>query len=287
MRTFPKATPWVFLCVIAALQMPTQVSSQTTLPQSAGVEQAVQLPRFDVVSVRETKSPIFQETLKADGYVGRGVNLNHLIMKAYGIPQLDRLAGTPAWSTGKRFDIQAKVDNADIPANSKLSAQQHGEMLKQILVERFQLTMHQEERVQPIYVLTVSSKPGPLLEKSRLNDGDSAPPSVRVIHRLKRGQLTEERFTMSDFANQLSGILHRFVVDQTNLDGLYDIQIDWNPDDALPTASGAADSSQPDSSNTNPSIFTALQEQLGLKLRASKGPVTVWVVDHVELPSDN
>lgn len=291
MRTYSRTVSWLLtVLVIATFQIldHTAVSQVASLPSVEG-EGPAQMPRFAIISVRETQRMTFQEGMSADGYAGNGVNLNHLIMEAYGIPQLDRLVGTPKWSSERRFDIQAKVDDPDIPILSKLSPQQQRTMLKQILTERFQLTMHEEERVQPIYVLTAMKKPGPFLERSRLNDADSESLTrpVRIIHRLKKGQLTEERFTMPDFANQLAGILHRVVVDKTNLDGLYDIQIDWNPDDALPTMSDASDINRSDSPKTNPSIFTALQEQLGLKLSAAKGPARVWVIDHVELPSEN
>lgn len=275
--------------VVAALQLSLEVATAQAVRPGVQGEAAVPLPRFSVVSVRETKSPIFREELRADGFSGTGVNLTRLIMESYGIPQLDRLVGLPTWGIGKRFDVQAKVDDADVPAIAKLSAPQRRAMLQQVLAERFKLTMHEEERMQPIYLLTAAKTPGPLLQKSRWNDPQSGLPTSpgRVVRRQKRGQLTDERFTMADFANQLAGVLHKGVVDQTNLDGPYDLQLDWNPDDALPAANNSANSNVSDSGATGSSIFTALQEQLGLKLKPSKGLVRVWVIDHVELPSDN
>ena len=84
---------------------------------------------------------------------------------------------------------------------------------------------------------------------------------------------------MAGFADLLSSSLHMDVVDDTHLDGLYNLQLDWNPDETTGQAS--------DEAEDKPSIFTAVREQLGLKLTSSKGPVKVWVIDHVELPSEN
>jgi len=109
--------------------------------------------------------------------------------------------------------------------------------------------------------------------------------------RVGRGQLTAQAVPMTPFANMLSQQLQRTVVDKTGLTGKYDIELNWTPDqgaepmfkgpDGAPQRSDAA----PDSSG--PSIFTALQEQLGLKLQSAKGPVETIVIDHVEMPSEN
>lgn len=277
---------WVIsVSIMAALQLPAHTAEAQETPTSRiQDEQAVQVPKFSVISVRETNGSIVHEGLQADGYTGIGVNLAQLIMEAYGIPQLDRILGLPTWRNEKRFDVQAKVDDADVPVLAKLSFPQRRTMLRQILAERFHLTMHEEERVQPIFLLTANAKLGPSLEKSPADDPNSSLPKgpVRVIRHSRRGQLDLERFTMTDLAQQLSGLFHKQVVNQTNLDGLYNLQLTWNPDEMASTASDASLSS-----NTDPSIFTAIQEQLGLKLKPDKGPVRVWVIDHIDLPSDN
>ena len=110
--------------------------------------------------------------------------------------------------------------------------------------------------------------------------------------RVGRGQLTAQAVPMTSLANMLSQQLHRTVLDKTVLTGKYDIELNWTPDQGSePMFKGAegspqrADAAAPDSSG--PSIFTALQEQLGLRLQSAKGPVETIVIDHVEMPSEN
>jgi uncharacterized protein (TIGR03435 family) len=270
----------IFLVIVCGANQAAFSQSQSTPGSGVGVGAAA-APRFDILSVRETHIPIIHESFPADGYMGQGVYLSLLIVEAYKIPVFDRIIGLPAWYSNKRFDITAKVDPAEVPTLQKLSYPERRTMLRQILAERFQLKMHEEEQTRPIYVLTSAGKAGPLLRRSPTPDPTSGIPPVSypTVHGSRRGQLKVENASMTKVAELLSSSLHLDVVDQTHLDGLYDLELDWNPDEtASPASDTAAD---------KPSIFTAVSEQLGLKLSSSKGPVKVWVVDHVELPSEN
>lgn len=270
--------------LIAALPSSASLALSQTTASRAGSEQVPRTPTFTVVSVKETKGTSIYERLQPDGYVAVGVNLNMLMMEAYGVPQLDRIVGRPTWSIEKRFDVQAKVDEADIPAIAKLPVQQRRAMIQQILGDQFKLRLHEEQQEQSIYTLAVAQKLDPFLAKSQ--PVDPTAPGGKRITRSRRGELGVERFTMANIADQLSGIVHKYVVDQTNLNGLYDMHLAWDPDYAS-TVSTDSPNSHPDSPTAGTSIFTALKEQLGLELKPGKGPVTVWVIDHVELPASN
>jgi uncharacterized protein (TIGR03435 family) len=138
-------------------------------------------------------------------------------------------------------------------------------MLQTLLADRFKLRMHNETKQLSVYSL-VPAKTGPKLQEA---DGLGG---VSIGRSLVRGTMTT-----SVLAKQLTLILSRTVVDDTGLKGTYKIALTWAPDDQAAARTDDSD----------PSIFTAIQEQLGLKLQSSKGPVQVFVVDHAEQPSEN
>jgi uncharacterized protein (TIGR03435 family) len=191
--------------------------------------------------------------------------VNDLLSFAYAIHQKQIVDG-PAWLDTQKYDI---VGQADLDGYANL--RQIQEMLQKLLQSRFNLKFHREKRELPIYAITVA-KGGPKLTKhTEASNGlptQSGSPSSGG-----------RRFTnnsMSDFALGMQSFLDRPVVDQTGLAGRYDFVLTWNPDD-----------SSTDSPNPLPGLFTAIQEQLGLKLDPVKGPADVYVIDHVEKPSEN
>jgi uncharacterized protein (TIGR03435 family) len=131
------------------------------------------------------------------------------------------------------------------------------------------LKAHTETKILPVYELVVI-KGGPKFKQSA---GDSTGSRGTSIH---NRELTAHDIPMRSFASTLEGQVHRTVIDKTGLEGSYDLTLKWSPDDATSTQTDSA-----------PIIFTALQEQLGLKLQAAKGPVETLVVDHAEMPSEN
>ncbi len=151
-------------------------------------------------------------------------------------------------------------------------------MIRNVLADRFKFVFHREQRNLPIYAL-VAAKSGPKLLAVK-DDGHSGSDS-------RRGHMTVHG-PMSTFAEALSRQIDRPIVDKTGLTGCFKGELDWTPDDNQAPASSPSGSATAASENTGPSIFTAVQEQLGLKLIPQKGAVEILVVDHAErIPTEN
>jgi uncharacterized protein (TIGR03435 family) len=227
-----------------------------------------------------TKAKAFTDV---DTFTATNVTLKNLMQyQAFGIPG-PRIVGGPKWLESAHFDIVAKLDPATI-AQLKLLPPQQGpqqmqSMFQQLLADRFQLKTHWETRELPVYALVVANaKAGPTLTpaKDPAHGGTSA----------GNGQLQAVSATLAEIAEvmtqEASGELGRVVIDKTGIEGKYDIRLKWTPDNApAPLLNGAPDPNAP------PSIFTAIQEQLGLKLESAKGPVQVLVIDRAEMPTEN
>lgn len=234
---------------------------------------------FEVATIK----PANPETRGQSILVGRGgsnlftttnTTLNDLITFAYGI-HVRQIVGGPAWLESDKFDISAKPEQPGIPNVTQL-----GTMVKKLLAERFGLAFHSEKRELSAYVITVG-KNGPKLAKDESGGvlpgfGGRGPGSVGV-----------RNSTMAEFAGFLQGrILDRPVVDQTGLSGKFDFTLDWRPDlTQLPPGANAPQ--LPPEVEARPDLFTAIQEQLGLKLEPAKTPVEVYVIDKVQKPSEN
>jgi uncharacterized protein (TIGR03435 family) len=204
--------------------------------------------------------------------------LKILVAFAYDVPT-HQISGGPKWLDTDNFDIDARTDaTRPIPPGSE-GAAQIGLMLQSLLAERFKLSLHTEIRQEPVYELTVADG-GPKLKKARAEVGN---PAVR----LGLGQLTGAGVPISMVARSLSQRLGRTVIDKTGLSGQYDFELTYTPD-AVPTAGFAVPGPNTPTPDPNgPTIFTALQEQLGLKLQSSKGPVEVLLIDNAEKPDAN
>jgi uncharacterized protein (TIGR03435 family) len=201
-----------------------------------------------------------------DRFSASNITLMDLMQWAYNMPGKQILDGPP-WLSSTRFDIQAK---SDIGEKLKGLTSQQGNELKQrmvqgLLADRFQLKLHQETRMLPAYDL-VLAKGGAKLQLSK-----SSGRSINVGGRYFNG----DGLTMDIIADQLSKISGRIVVNKTSLEGRYDLKLRWTPDDAV---AGETDP---------PTLFTAIQEELGLRLEPAKEPVPVLVVDHVDQPTPN
>jgi uncharacterized protein (TIGR03435 family) len=190
-----------------------------------------------------------------------GISLMDLIADAYRI-QHRQISG-PIWLTSQRFDILAVM-----PASE--TNDQIPEMLGALLQERFRLKKHDETKEMQVYRLLVA-KGGPKLERMEKDSGISGKSTMTT-------EQVSARTTLSGFAEYLSERLDRPVVDQTELGGAYNIQLAWTPDTVVQAGAAAVD----------PSIFTAVQEQLGLRLAAGRMGVRVLVVDYIDKnPTDN
>ena len=195
----------------------------------------------------------------AGGILLTNANLQTLVSMAYNI-QSFQLSGGPPWLRSRRFDVVAKA-----PAGAAKS--QTWVMLQTLLSDRFQLVVHRETRELPIFELLVA-KGGP-----KIRPADREPSPADDFIQTFPGRMKAMMVSMSGLALTLSGTLGRPVIDRTNLQGMYDFQLEFAPENI-------ADSDRP-------SINTALQEQLGLKLGTSKGPVQLIVIDRAELPTAN
>ena len=222
--------------------------------------QPASAPRFEVVSIRPTDPGDYEsgsgiQTGKGR-LIGQHVTLKRCIMGAYAIGP-NQIFGGPSWLDTDRFEIQAKSDRST--DDGKL----FDEMLRTVLAERFQLVFHRETRSTQAYVVSVA-KSGPKLAKTTA--GEAATDSGR-------GRLHARAVTMRRFAEILARQMDLPVVDKTGIDGAFDLKLDWNPDSRRPEA--------------GPSLFTAMQEQLGLRLTSRKEPVEMFVIDRAVKPAEN
>jgi uncharacterized protein (TIGR03435 family) len=257
-----------------------------TVPVAFGLVQARQIHApapsgdaktfaYEVVSIRISKpSNTSSWNPTDDGFVMSGIDARSLVMSAYDLIADDQVAGLPAWTDSDRFDIQAKMETGASEALKKLPQKerdrQRGLMLQAVLEERFHLKIRRETREIPVYVL-VLVKGG-----ARLKETPASTPMGYTVNGGSDGQvLNGHGIEIKQLASSLSGTVGRLIVDKTGLSGKYDMDLKWSSED------------NPGSADSSPSIFTALQEQLGLKLESTKAPVETIVVEHIDKPSDN
>jgi uncharacterized protein (TIGR03435 family) len=229
--------------------------------RAAGLSQPP--PAFEVASIKPSPlQPIGRDSRRMSTSRGRlvytHVSLVDLIVQAY-IVQRQQILG-PSWLDGERFDISARIPE-------QAGRAQVAQMLQGLLAERFRLQLHREKKKVPVYALGVAKK-GPKLAKAESESGlHSSLGNVRAH--------ADGAVSMAALAAFLSGRLDRPVLDRTRLSGPYTMALNWAPD-ALENA------------GAGPSLFTALQEQLGLKLTATRGPMDVLVIESVQrMPTEN
>jgi uncharacterized protein (TIGR03435 family) len=262
-------------------------------------------PSFEVASVKENRSGDLRSPIRTEPggrFTATNVLLKFLIAEAFMGPQpvhlSSRIVGGPDWINSMRFDINAKAStefrsSPDGPPNELLL------MLRSLLEDRFKVRTHRETRELPVYELVVAradGKLGPQLRQSTANCDGPPPPrqpnepppcgAMRGPARVMAGGIPMRRF-----AEMLTAIMAvgtpasadgRLVVDKTGLSGRFAFNLTWTPEQ-MPTASPPP--GIPPIDPNGPSLFTALQEQLGLKLESAKGPVEVLVIDSVERPT--
>jgi uncharacterized protein (TIGR03435 family) len=284
--------PTIFAAMIfAGFSAPVSDGQTDPGPAVPSASDSVTRPvQWDVISVKmhnpDSKDSRMQ--LLPDGVRLTNLPVQDLIVQAYGLVLSDQIAGLPSWANSQRFDIEAKVASGDVAAFHKLTLDQVRSMGKPILTDRFKFTGHEETKVLPVYALVVA-KDGSKLQPSTLSaqDRDARTGLIGMRHASSANgaapgmnELTARGVTMDRLASTLSQQgLGRVVLNNTGLADRYDLKLTWASDTA------AADTNSTDASV--PSIFTAVSEQLGLKLEPQKGPVPVLVIDHIEMPSPN
>jgi uncharacterized protein (TIGR03435 family) len=276
-------------CTFLAASATGQLDSAIEKPATTNKDTAVDLAPFAVASIKEVAAADSDPSdmrFADDGVYLRAVRVAWIVVQAFS-PQPtisiedDRILGLPHWTKSERYDVEAKVGDEDVPKWKALSLAQQRVALRSVLVKRFNLQFHHETRERPTYSLVVA-KNGPKLHKVQPGEtypnGVTGPDSAggRGAAIVTPGKIVLPRSSLSVLANLLSsqGLSHP-VVDKTGLTDIYDITLRWSPEDI-----GSSDASLP-------SLFTALQEQLGLKLEYNKNPIDVIVIDHIEKPSAN
>jgi uncharacterized protein (TIGR03435 family) len=245
---------------------------------------SLQAQRFEVASIKPNNSAernAAWTTGSGGRFTGTNLPLKFLILTAWQLKD-SQLSGLPGWTEVEKYDISAKGESD--PAGKKMLP-----MMQSLVADRFQLRFHWVNKQQTVYAL-VPAKGGIKLKASKEGTcvvrGPDEPPvapgekgpafcgnysvrgSLMDATRIQIGQLLAALGTQLDYP----------LIDKTGLKGAYDVHLTWNPDESV---NDGADNS------AGPSIFTALQEQLGLRLESTKGPVRVMVIDHVERPSEN
>ena len=289
---------FVLLAIPVALGLSAKLDAATTMninspspfaKPAADKDNAVDAAPLVVASIRQV-GPRDNDAMLTNftdvGVTFRSVAIGLIVHQAFS-PQPtisiddDLILGLPSWTQSERYDIEAKVDNDDVAKWKALPLPQKRLALQPLLVTRFNLHFHHETRERPSYSLVVA-KNGPKLRKAQHiepsptgtgspdHTGDSGESTVTP------GKIVLKGSSLSLLANLLSsqGLSHA-VIDKTGLTDTYDITLRWSPEDV-----GSSDASKP-------SLFTALQEQLGLKLEYNKNPIDVIVIDHIERPSAN
>ena len=291
--------------LIAACPL-TRAQAKTQTGGEASHEDAGPLPAaaFEVVSIHQDKpSPDGRVSMQIGfmpngTFTARGLNIKKLICMAYGIDDL-QVSGGPDWLTSDRYTIEAKADSATQQELPKLAGPQMrlvGQHLVQgLLAERFNLKMHSDRKEIQILAL-VPTMSGPKLHESTPGDTYANGLKDRDGHghagmmRFDGGKITAQGVPLDNLASQLTEQLHQIVQNKTELKGNFDFSLEWTPehdhDGGRPMGSGDAGGTAVQDSN-GLSIYTAIQEQLGLKLEAQKSSVPAFVIDRVERPSEN
>jgi uncharacterized protein (TIGR03435 family) len=247
---------------------------------------------FEVASIKPSNpdGPGMIRLMPGGGLTMTNIPLRAMITFAYDVRDF-QVSGAPGWAGTERFDVTARAERSsaegpDEPAKMtdaqrKTGRDQVAERLRALLADRFQLAVHRETKDQPIYALVVSKNGAKLKEVKE--------PGPRQGMSMNRGRLEGFAAPMEMLGTVLSNAMGRPVVDKTGLPGKYDFVLEWTPDPGADArAQGFGDGiTEPAPAPGGPTIFTALQEQLGLKLESQKGPVENIVIDRVEKPSEN
>ena len=245
---------------------------------------SAQSPAFEVASVRENRSVNSRTLMDAAGgrYTVTNASLRILILNAFGL-QDAQLVGAPGWISDTRYDIAAVRGAAPV--------EQIPAMMRQLLADRFKLKTHAETREMTMYALVMARadrRAGASLKavscegRPLLPQAGTLPCNTRFIG---PGRLRAGGLTMAEFAPLLTTLVDRIVIDRSGLDGRYDFDLTWTPEQ--PAKDAPVNDRLPAADTSGVSVFTALQEQLGLRLNGQRGPVDVLVVDNIERPTDN
>lgn len=224
---------------------------------------------YEVVSVRPYKGDPHGISSSSTSFHS-DVALSNLIRFVFDVRLPEQISGIPHWADSAQYFVQAKVDEKTTTAMQKLPFQdqlvQRRQMGIAMLEDRFGLKFHNETKQVPVYDLVIAK--GGLKLKAN--------PSAQGSHSsMGGGVLKGTGMTITEIAQRLSGTADRMIVDKTGVNGRYDVDMSWAPDDNR------------DSNDPRPSLFTAIEEQMGLRLSSSKAAMTTIVIDALARPSEN
>jgi bla regulator protein BlaR1 len=280
------------------------VNAQPSRAQSPPTA-AAPLPSFEVASIKPNRSGDMRIGIRFQPgrFIANGMTVKQLIGLAYNVRDFQVMGG-PSWISSDRFDIDAKEPDGFAEELAKLPPDQRrgklGLLIQSLLADRFALKVSHASKELPVYALVVAkngskipeAKPGDTYPNG-IKRPDGRPAGGAGMMTMGPGELTGQGVPITFLVQQLSQQLGRTVLDQTGLKGIYDLTLKWTPDPSSaamfqgPPGGGPGPDNPPPPDPSGPSIFTALQEQLGLKLESTKGAVEILVIDQVEKPSEN
>lgn len=281
------------LVVAAALAFFTapHAPAQETTSQSASPLE------FDVVSIRVDHSDKHMSRMMQtdDGLSFVNVGLTGMVAYAWNIDG-NHVSGAPAWSGSTSFDLEARVAGSDVAALKQLSNAQRKALLQPVLKGRFGLKLHSETKIAPVFELVVAKGGEKLtaLPAGSCADPKSGKPgkpcgmiSIDVYPSPLHQEFKGDGITVADLAMNFESYVHRIVIDRTGLSGNYDVRFHWAPEAEHAGISAESNGSGDQQDPTEPSLFTAIEEQLGLRLQSTKAPIDTLVIDAAHMPAEN
>jgi uncharacterized protein (TIGR03435 family) len=277
----------ILAVTVLALVIAPQSLAQESEPK---VIDGPNTPAFDVISVKPNNAGgATMLRMTPDGFIMANMPVDTLLTQGL---QVDpgQIDGEPGWAKTDKWDVEAKVASEDVAALGKMSFDERRAMFVQVLADRFGLKAHHERRELPVYALAVA-KGGPKMTESK-PDPNAPPKGGPPKMRGDDGKIAGQGVSMEFLASVLSRIVGRTVVDKTGLTGEYDFTLQWTPEGGASIrtsqgGSGVSGLSPGSDPGPDESIFTAIPEQLGLKLESTKAPGAVIVIDRLEKPSEN
>jgi uncharacterized protein (TIGR03435 family) len=290
--TAPFSTVALIALILASVICAPSIRAKSELQDPVGSNHY----EFEVVSIKPARpgqSGMSMDSIGSgkvsDTFSASNIPLISFIREAYGLPfgsDDGRLLGVPGWANSETYDLEAKMSADVVDQLNKLSPDQRKlavqRMFQALLADRCKLAAHRETKEASVYSLVIA-KNGSKLQQSSPDDSARAGMSLKG----KGGPLVARAVPIPALAQQLSALLSRTVVDKTGLTGKYNFTLQWVPDETQGSSSGKDLGPPPAQDTGGPSLYSALQEQLGLKLEATKASLDVIVIDHIEKPSGN
>jgi uncharacterized protein (TIGR03435 family) len=285
---------------VAAISAPIGLGFLNSPPGRAQTPANAASPKFEVASIKPSdgSNGLFRVGLDPSGrFMANNITVKFLLEQAYGMKD-SQISGAPSWVDSAHFDIEAKPEDAFV--QEKLSRDERFRqmtlMMQSLLADRFKLAVRHETKELPVYTLVVAKNGPKLHESAPAAESDSPPAPGRPLGRggiqMRPGEFTANAVGIDRLEDVLSRIVGRPVLNHTGLTGVYDFTLKWTPEEGEggfmrgPGGPPPADAPPPPDAN-GPTIFSALQEQLGLKLESQKSPVDTIVIEHIEKPSEN